>query len=263
MSPNLDHMKPPGPSEPETPENARERVVRQYFETTSGVSSPDDVPDYRRLTRGLHRGLGHWLDVSGKRVLDLGCGKGELCWLAMQGGAVRVVGVNLSRSEIEYARPHVAAEFACEDILAYLRAQSARSVDRVFALNILEHLDNDTLVAVLEEVGRCLDGGGQLVAMVPNATSPYGSMTRYWDITHHSAFTQSSVWQLVRLCGFGRAEFREWGPVPHGVVSLLRWLLWQGFRAATWFRLMVETGGGKGGVYTADMLFRLHAKPRA
>jgi SAM-dependent methyltransferase len=254
-------MKPPLP--PEAPENARERVVRQYFETTSGAATLAEAPDYGRLTAGLRRGLADWLDVRGKRVLDLGCGKGELCWLALRGGASRVVGVNLSRSEIEYARPHVDAEFACEDILSYLRAQAARSVDRVFALNILEHLDSDTLVAVLEEAARCLDDGGQLVAMVPNATSTHGAMTRYWDITHHTAFTQSSVWQLVRLCGFASAQFREWGPVPHGAVSLLRWMLWQGFRAATWFRLMVETGGGKGGVYTADMLLRLHARPRA
>jgi SAM-dependent methyltransferase len=251
------------PPEPDTPENARERVVRQYFETTSSAATTSDAPDYARLTQGLRRGLGGWLDVAGKRVLDLGCGKGELCWLAVQGGASRVVGVNLSRSEIEYARPHVAAEFACEDILFYLRGQAARSVDRMFALNILEHLDSDTLVAVLEEAARVLEDGGQLVAMVPNATSSHGAMTRYWDITHHSAFTQSSVWQLVRLCGFASAEFREWGPVPHGVVSLVRWVLWQFFRAGTWFRLMVETGGGKGGVYTSDMLFRLQTRPRA
>ena len=128
----------------------------------------------------------------------------------------------------------------------------------MFALNILEHLEKDQLVEVLEESARCLVDGGSLVAMVPNATSTFGSMTRYWDVTHCTAFTQSSTTQLMRLCGFSWVEFREWGPVPHGVVSTLRFIAWQAIRACTYLRLMIETGGGTGGVYTADMLFRLH-----
>lgn len=236
---------------------AQTRVIRDYFETTSAAGQGGAAVDYLRSTAGLRRGLGNWLDVRGKTVLDLGCGMGELCWLALDAGATQVTGVNLSQGEIDFARPHVAAEFVCEDILAHLRARADRSVDRIFALNILEHLDKDTLVQVLDEARRCLATDGALVAMVPNATSTFGSMTRYWDITHHNAFTPSSVTQLMRLCGFSQAEFREWGPVPHGLVSGLRYLLWQCFRAGIWFRLMVETGGGKGGIYTADMLFRM------
>jgi SAM-dependent methyltransferase len=141
--------------------------------------------------------------------------------------------------------------------VAHLRGLPDASVDRIYALNLLEHLDKDTLVALLEQASRCLAPGGALTAMVPNAISTFGTMTRYWDITHQLSFTPASVQQLMRLAGFAGAAFREWGPQPHGVVSSLRWLLWQGFRAATAFRLMVETGSAKGGVYTADMVFRL------
>ena len=135
--------------------------------------------------------------------------------------------------------------------------RSAESVDRIYALNILEHLTKDDLVAVLEQSQRCLRRGGQLIAMVPNATSPFGTMTRYWDFTHLAAFTPSSVRQLQRLCGFRSIEYREWGPRPHGLTSTIRYLLWQAIRGMIWFRLMVETASAKGGIYTADMLFRL------
>ena len=37
----------------------------------------------------------------------------------------------------------------------------------------------------------------------------------------------------------------------------IRYLLWQLYRSLIWFRLMVELASGKGGVYTADMVFRL------
>ena len=110
---------------------------------------------------------------------------------------------------------------------------------------------------VLEQSRRCLRRGGQLIAMVPNATSPFGTMTRYWDFTHLAAFTPSSVRQLQRLCGFRSIEYREWGPRPHGLTSTIRYMLWQVIRGMIWFRLMVETASGKGGIYTADMLFRL------
>lgn len=236
---------------------AHDRVIRSYHEITSAAGHGHAAIDYRTATLGLQRGLGDWLEVSGKRVLDLGCGTGELCWLAHEHGAARVVGVNLSQGEIDFARPQVAAEFVCQDILEYLRQCQDGSFDRIFALNILEHLEKDLLVAVLEQSRRCLADGGALVAMVPNATSAYGSMTRYWDITHCTAFTPSSVNQLMRLCGFSAAQFREWGPVPHGFVSATRYAIWQLIRAMTWFRLTVETGGGKGGIYTADMIFRL------
>ncbi|MFT3922619.1 MAG: class I SAM-dependent methyltransferase [Myxococcales bacterium] len=234
-------------------------MIENYFETTSGALRSEPL-DYARATAGLRRGLGDWLDVAGRSVLDLGCGTGEMCWLAQDLGAARVVGVNLSQGEIDYAKRGVDAEFVHADALAFLRDSPTGGFDRIFALNILEHLPHDTLLAVLEECQRTLAPGGTLVAMVPNATSSHGSMTRYWDVTHVSAFTPSSVQQLARLSGFGEPTFREWGPVPYGAVSTLRYLLWQGFRGITWLRLMAETASGKGGIYTSDMIFRLHKR---
>ncbi len=233
-----------------------ERIITDYFATTSSAGHTGKA-DYAKATVGLARGLVDWFDVKGKVVVDLGCGTGELCWLAKKHGASRVVGVNLSEGEIAYASEYVDAEFVHQDILAYLSGCSAESIDRIFALNILEHLAKDTLGQVLEQAARVLRPKGTLVAMVPNAISPFGTMTRYWDITHHLAFTPSSVRQLMRLAGFAEADFREWGPRPHGVFSTIRFLLWQGIRAATAFRLMVELGSAKGGVYTVDMIFRL------
>lgn len=82
-------------------------------------------------------------------------------------------------------------------------------------------------------------------------------MTRYWDITHQLAFTPSSVRQLARLVGFLEMEFRECGPVSYSIVSGIRYLLRQGICGLIWGYLMVELDSGKGGIYTADMIFRL------
>lgn len=239
-------------------ESAQRRVVEDYFHTTSGVGDVRNAENFQRSVSGLRRRIGNWLDVMGKDVLDLGSGTGELCWLVHNSGANRVVGINLSQGEIDYARQQVAIDFICQDIGDYLAECRPDSVDRIFAMNILEHLDKDALVSVLEGAFSCLREGGELVAMVPNGISPFGGMTRYWDITHQLAFTPSSVNQLARLVGFAKVEFRECGPVPYGLVSGIRYGLWLGIRLLIRTYLMIETASGKGGVYTSDMLFRLH-----
>lgn len=233
------------------------RVVKDYFSLTSSSAINFNDIDFPNKSSGIRRGLGDWLDVRGKIVLDLGCGTGEFSWLACDEGASEVVGVNLSEEELSIACQHVSAKFFCMDILEYLGNCSAESVDRIYALNILEHLDIDYLVSVLEQMHRILRNDGQVVAMVPNATSPFGVMTRYWDITHCLAFTPSSVRQLQRLCGYDDVEFREWGPKPHGIISTIRFAFWHIIRFMIRFRLMIETGSSKGSIYTADMLFRL------
>lgn len=241
--------------------SAHARVISNYFETTSAKGSAGSDAAFTSSVQGLERRLRPWFDVKGMRVVDLGSGTGELCSIAVSHGAASVVGVNMSEGEIEYARTKTVAAFVMQDIGDYLAKQPDESIDRIYALNILEHLDKDLLVEVLESAFRCLSPGGSLVAMVPNATSPFGGMTRYWDITHYNAFTPSSVLQLAQLVGFGQAaEFRECGPIPHGFVSGIRYLLWRFIRQMIRAYLLVELASGKGGVYTADMMFRLTKK---
>jgi len=241
----------------ERSESAQRRVVEDYYRTTSAAGVEGGGASLAQSAAGLRRRLGPWLDVAGKDVLDLGSGTGELCWLACESGARSVVGVNLSQEEIDFARRRMAVDFVCQDIGDYLAGRPSASVDRIYALNILEHLDKDALLRVLEQAFRLLREDGELVAMVPNATSPFGGMTRYWDITHQIAFTPSSVRQLARLVGFGAMDFRECGPVPYGLASAVRYAVWQGIRLLIKLYLLAETASGKGGVYTSDMLFRL------
>ena len=109
-----------------------------------------------------------------------------------------VIGVNLFASEIDFARRHPSAEFVCQDVVSYLTERPPESIDLVFALNILEHLDKNALVSLLDAARQSLRPG-RVVAIVPNATSPFGSMTRYWDFTHQIALRSPRVW-LGNLC---------------------------------------------------------------
>jgi SAM-dependent methyltransferase len=240
-----------------TAPTTQERVIDQYFETTSSRTAFTEAMKANAIST-LGRLLGDWGAQSGEVVVDLGSGMGEGCLFALSRGAASATGINLSSGENQLARERVpGATFLDTDLVSGLKGLADGSVDRIMALNILEHIDKQTLATVLEEAARVLKPTGCLVAMTPNAGSPFGSMTRYWDITHEIAYTPSAFRQIGLLCGFNRFDFRECGPRPHGLVSTIRYVLWQMIRLGIKFRLMVEMASTKGGIYTADMLTRM------
>jgi SAM-dependent methyltransferase len=234
-------------------------VARRYYETTASRSHAASETYYRRSAAGLKRRFGRWLPADRQAsCLDIGCGCGEMIYLLEREGFANTTGVDLDSTQLAEARRHVRGLLVAADALEFLGGCPSASIDFVSAVNFLEHLPKDVLLNGLREIRRVLRPGGTLVAMVPNAVSPFGGLTRHWDITHEWAFTPNNFRQLAPLTGFDPAvEFRECGPVPHGVPSLVRYALWQGIRAAiaAWF--VIEVGSVKGGIYTMDMLVRM------
>ena len=236
-----------------------DQVADGYYKTTAGRSHHASRAYYESSAKGLVRGLGQWLPKNhDARCLDVGCGCGEMIYLLEQAGFSDTTGVDLCKEELEEAGRYVRGSLVHADALVYLNTLKSNSVDFLTALNFLEHLSKDKLYALLKECRRVLRPGGTVVAIVPNAISPFGGLTRHWDITHEWAFTPNNFRQLAALIGFdNKVEFRECGPRVHGVVSAVRYVLWQVLRGAiaTWF--MIEVATTKDGIYSMDMLVRL------
>lgn len=238
-----------------------DNIVRHYYTTTAGRGHVPNRDYYDRSADALLRRLGSWLPSDTKSVcLDIACGCGEMVYSLERSGFSNTHGVDLSPEVIDRARPFVKGQLICSDVLTYLTGLPAHSMDFITAFNILEHLPKDAMLPLLSQVRRVLSPGGNMVLMVPNAVSPFGGMTRHWDMTHEWAFTPNNFRQLAPLAGLDpEIEFRECGPIAHGFSSSLRAVAWKAMRAAIAAWLLVEIADTKGGIYTMDMMVRLRA----
>lgn len=94
----------------------------------------------------------------GMRVLDIGCGWGGAARFAAERYGVEVVGVSVSRQQVDLARED------CAGLPIEIRLQDYRELDepfdRIFSLGMFEHVGPRNHRRFMEVVGRCLKPDG-------------------------------------------------------------------------------------------------------
>lgn len=87
----------------------------------------------------------------------------------------------------------------------------------------------------------------------PNAEPLFGCRLLYGDFTHEVSLTRNSLGQVLRVAGFTEVAFYPTGPVPKGIKSAMKFLLWKAIEALLRFYMLVETGSGDG-IYTQTII---------
>lgn len=140
-----------------------------------------------RSRKGL-AGAGEWRafqsvlpDLTGKRLLDLGCGYGWHCIYAMEHGAASAVGIDLSQKMLAVARektkfPQVQYQCcAMEDF-----SPAPKSFDIVLSSLALHYVAS--FEAIVQKVQGCLVQGGDFIFSVEHPVfTAYGSQDWYYD----------------------------------------------------------------------------------
>ncbi len=120
--------------------------------------------------------LDYFGDLDGRRVGDIGCGKGRFARvLAERHPGARIVGLDLSAAMLAWVKPPVSACMATMTALPL----ATGSLDAVYATESLEHaVEIDAAVA---EMCRVLKPGGRLVIIDKNAKHWGRFKTPAWE----------------------------------------------------------------------------------
>jgi 2-polyprenyl-3-methyl-5-hydroxy-6-metoxy-1,4-benzoquinol methylase len=232
--------------------NVRERLYEAYASTHSGPSNAAATAlIYRRDIRP-HLPA----QPGGHRVLDVGCGQGELVRLLHLDG-FEAHGVDASPEQVGIARAAGCGDIALGDVFEYLES-SRDSWTAILATDVLEHLGKEEVLRLFDHAHAALVPGGVFAARVPNAVSPIGGNVMFGDLTHETWFTRRSVAQLASVSGFARVQAFACPPVVHGFGSAARALLWKPISGLVKVALAAETGELRGHITTQNLTFVAH-----
>ncbi len=177
----------------------------------------------RGSRKEIKAGLAHYAPVfkelqrqktlADKRLVDLGCGRGEWLELVEEWGW-QATGIDLNPIMIE-----VCGEFGldaqCQDALQYLSSLPDNSLAAITAFHLIEHLPFELLHALVSESMRVIRGGGIILFETPNPENVLvGSHTFYHDFTHRNPITPSSISFLASYFGFTEIEIIRSHPYP-------------------------------------------------
>lgn len=142
--------------------------------------------------------------VDGLRLLDVGCGTGNVMSAALARAAVEVQGIDGEPAMVARARRKLAARLSprpatanvtCGDAVASLRGLPDRSVDRICLVNVLYAVADRG--AVWRECLRLLAPGGLVVA---TTSTRAGTMPLVREHLRHASRWQLASPRLVGVC---------------------------------------------------------------
>jgi 2-polyprenyl-6-hydroxyphenyl methylase/3-demethylubiquinone-9 3-methyltransferase len=194
-----------------------------YWEWTSS----EDGDNYGYLVPGVLRALRH---LGGRRLLDIGCGNGALTARVAALG-YEVTGIDAEVSGLEQARAaHPGVEFLRHDISCPLPEHLMGRFDVVLSAEVIEHLflPRELFARAREALGD----RGQIVVTTPYhgylknlAIALAGKYDRHWvplsDFGHIKFFSEATLAELARQCGFEPVRWSRLGRLPPLAASMV------------------------------------------
>jgi SAM-dependent methyltransferase len=148
-----------------------------------------------------------------ERVVDLGCGRGELIEMLKERG-VSAYGVEIDPDFVSLLEEK-GIEVVVEDAVAHLEGLEPGDVDGIVASHLVEHLPPTAVVQLVALAAEKLPERGLLILETPNPESLIaGSINFHRDLTHVRPIHPDTLAFLAESAGFSRVEIRRLSPVP-------------------------------------------------
>ena len=148
-----------------------------------------------------------------RRVVDLGCGRGELIEMLRSKG-VSAYGVEIDPDFIALLEEK-GIEVVAQDAVAHLDELEPGAVDGVVASHVVEHLSANSVSRLVAFAAEKLPERGILILETPNPESLIaGSVNFHRDLTHVRPIHPDTLAFLAESAGFSKVEIRRLSPVP-------------------------------------------------
>jgi ubiquinone/menaquinone biosynthesis C-methylase UbiE len=157
--------KPAMTNEPREKPLSSDLYDEEYFLTACEGYEEFNSSEGEHLSRRLRQAFEHASVEPGMRVLDLGCGRGEIVRHVARLGAVSV-GVDYARVAVAMTQRVMQTEsgrYGLGRADAKFLPFADESFDRVLMFDVVEHLHPWELDACLREVRRVLKPGGRII----------------------------------------------------------------------------------------------------
>lgn len=157
----------------------------------------DDLNEAVNYNRWIYQSVMPYL---GKRILEVGCGTGNITGFLSQGR--QVMAADIHEGYLVEAKKRWGGKknvrFRKFDLEKGLHAFKSFRPDTIISVNVLEHIEKDELF--LRESFRLLPEGGRLLIFVPAFQWLYGTMDASYG--HHRRYTKRSLRQRMEKAGF-------------------------------------------------------------
>lgn len=148
------------------------------------------------------------LTLSGKRVLDFGCGRGDLL-ASLYARGVPAQGLEFSDESARTTIARVGSNPLFRGVAASPAELDDGSADVVFLIEVIEHLLEDQIDDTLNEIRRLLADGGHVVVTCPNDEKLQNDRVRCPDCggifhrwQHMRSLTPETISTLFERHGF-------------------------------------------------------------
>lgn len=173
---------------------------QQFFDEETSHNTRQSVSKFYSITDAVHSSYREYLraHVSGKRVLDYGCGTGSSALYIAQQGAEQVVGIDISEVRIIQASRR-AQELGLENVVFSAMDAEAmdfddKSFDVVCGSGILHHLNVET---ALSEIARVLAPDGKAIFIEPMGYNPainlFRRLTPHYRVEDEHPLTRADL----------------------------------------------------------------------
>jgi len=167
------------------------------------------------------------------RILDIGCGCGQLLYVLKKNGYNNLLGIDLGQEQVEKTRSLGIEAERISDLEEFFREQKALW-DVMILWGVVEHFPKDKMLKYLDVIRNGLSNGGLAIIVTCNMSILSGPFQRYIDFTHEFGFTELSLRQVLRVSGFSTISIT--GEKPR-LKPRIKFLVWFVLREI-WFKVL-------------------------